>query len=69
MTASSSHIAFIEHELDGFHQSLAVYRQQMGVWYARALDSVSHAADLPSLLGMDRVLRMGDSQTNKGDDE
>lgn len=63
MTASSSHIAFIEHELDGFHQSLAVYRQQMGGWYARALDSVSHAADLPSLLGMDRVLRMGDSQT------
>ncbi|TFY84042.1 RHS repeat protein, partial [Pseudomonas kairouanensis] len=58
----ASHIALIEHELDGFHQSLAVYRQQMNAWYARALDSVSHAADLPSLLGMDRVLRAGDSQ-------
>ena len=58
----ASHIALIEHELDGFHQSLAIYRQQMNAWYARALDSVSHAADLPSLLGMDRVLRVGDSQ-------
>ncbi|MGF6095001.1 RHS repeat-associated core domain-containing protein [Pseudomonas sp. 18175] len=58
----ASHIALIEHELDGFHQSLAIYRQQMNAWYSRALDSVSHAADLPSLLGMDRVLRVGDSQ-------
>ncbi len=59
---NTAHIALIEHELDGFHQSLALYRQQMNAWYARALDSVSHAADLPSLLGMDRVLRVGDSQ-------
>ena len=58
----AAHIAFIEHELNGFHQSLAEYRQQMGAWYARALDTVSHAADMPSLLGMDRVLRVGDSQ-------
>jgi RHS repeat-associated protein len=58
----ASHIASIEHELDGFHQSLVTYRQQMGAWYSRALDSVSHAADMPSLLGMDRVLRVGDSQ-------
>ena len=59
----ASHIASIEHELDGFHQSLVMYRQQMGAWYSQALDSVSHAADMPSLLGMDRVLRFGDSQT------
>ena len=58
----ASHIASIEHELDGFHQSLMIYRQQMGAWYSRALDSVSHAADIPSLLGMDRVVRVGDSQ-------
>ncbi|WP_256578545.1 hypothetical protein [Pseudomonas sp. NS1(2017)] len=57
-----SHIALIEFELDGFHQSLVIYRQQMDAWYSRALDSVSHALDMPSLLGMDRVLRMGDSQ-------
>lgn len=56
------HIAHIEHELDGFHQSLVTYRQQLGAWYSRALDPVSHAADLPSLLGMDRVLRAGNSQ-------
>jgi hypothetical protein len=54
---NTSHIALIEHELDGFHQSLTMYRQQMRAWYARALDSVSDAADMPSLLGMDRVLR------------
>ncbi len=60
MTASSSHIAHIEHELDGFHQSLAVYRQQVGVWYSQALDKVSHATDLPSLLEMDRIIRVGD---------
>ncbi|OYU08652.1 MAG: type IV secretion protein Rhs [Pseudomonas sp. PGPPP1] len=59
---NASHIAHIEHELDGFHQSLVIYRQQMNAWYSRALDSVSHAADMPSLLGMDRVLRVGDSQ-------
>ncbi|MGR2708531.1 polymorphic toxin type 47 domain-containing protein [Pseudomonas sp. AU10] len=60
---NAAHIAFIEHELNGFHLSLAEYRQQMGAWYARALDSVSHATDMPSLLGMDRVLRVGASQT------
>ncbi|PRA27471.1 type IV secretion protein Rhs, partial [Pseudomonas poae] len=60
--SNAAHIAHIEHELDGFHQSLALYRQQMNAWYARALDSVSHALDMPSLLGMDRVLRVGDSQ-------
>ncbi|KAF2406992.1 RHS repeat-associated core domain-containing protein [Pseudomonas antarctica] len=60
---NAAHIAFIEHELNGFHQSLVEYRQQMGAWYARALDSVSHATDMPSLLGMDRVLRVGASQT------
>ncbi len=59
----AAHITFIEHELDGFHQSLAVYRQQMSEWYSRALDSVSHATNMPSLLGMDRVLRVGNSQT------
>ncbi|OPA89915.1 type IV secretion protein Rhs, partial [Pseudomonas fluorescens] len=58
----AAHIASIEHELNGFHQGLAVYRQQMGAWYSRALDSVSHAADMPSLLGMDRVVRVGDTQ-------
>ncbi|MBN2991975.1 RHS repeat protein, partial [Pseudomonas cedrina subsp. fulgida] len=58
----TAHIALIEFELDGFHQSLVVYRQQMNAWYARALDSVSHGLDMPSLLGIDRVLRVGDLQ-------
>ena len=58
----AAHITSIEYELDTFHQSLMIYRQQMGAWYSRALDSVSHAADMPSLLGMDRVLQAGGSQ-------
>ncbi|MGY2376347.1 DUF6531 domain-containing protein, partial [Pseudomonas sp. SDO524_S393] len=58
----AARITHIEHELDGFHQSLEIYRQQMNALYAHALDSASHALDLPSLLGMDRVLRVGDSQ-------
>ncbi|AZF39530.1 Rhs family protein [Pseudomonas sp. R4-39-08] len=58
----AAHITSIEYGLDTFHQSLMIYRQQMGAWYSRALDSVSHATDMPSLLGMDRVLRAGDSQ-------
>ncbi|WP_340141049.1 RHS repeat-associated core domain-containing protein [Pseudomonas poae] len=58
----AAHIAFIEHELNGFHQSLGIYRQQMGAWYARALDSMSDGLDMPSLLGMDRVVRVGDTQ-------
>ena len=45
---SFSHIAFIEYELDGFHQSLAEYCQQMGARYSRASDSGGHVADLPS---------------------
>ncbi|WP_308908730.1 RHS repeat-associated core domain-containing protein [Pseudomonas canadensis] len=57
-----SRIALVEFELDGFHQSLVIYRQHMDAWYSRALDSVSHGLDMPSLLGMDRVLRVGDSQ-------
>ena len=59
---NAAHIAFIDHELNGFHQSLMEYRQQMGAWYSQALDAVSHAADMPSLLGMERVVRVGDSQ-------
>ena len=59
---NTSHITHIEFELDGFHQSLAIYRQQMNAWYSHALDSASHALDMPSLLGMDRVLQVGDSQ-------
>lgn len=40
-----------------------MYRQQMRAWYVRALDSSDAADSKGSLLGMDRVLRVGDSQT------
>lgn len=66
MTASSSRIAFIKHELNGFHQNLSVYRQQVTCWNVQTLDQVSHSLDLPTLQGMDRVLRVADSQTSAG---
>jgi RHS repeat-associated protein len=55
-------IDYIETQLDDFKDSLTLYREQTRSWYAQALDQVSHAADLPSLLGMDRVIRFGDSR-------
>ncbi|WP_434604520.1 RHS repeat protein [Pseudomonas sp. Z4-7] len=53
----------IEAELDSFKDSLSLYREQLGRWYARAADRASQAADLPSLMGMERVLLFGGSAT------
>ncbi|HCT07284.1 MAG TPA: hypothetical protein DIW86_18155 [Pseudomonas sp.] len=46
----ASHIALIEHELNGVHQSISEYHQQAVACYSRALNSVNHAADMPLLL-------------------
>ncbi|WP_434694561.1 RHS repeat protein [Pseudomonas sp. Z1-14] len=53
----------IEAELDSFKDSLSLYREQLDRWYARAADRASQAADLPSLMGMERVLLFGGSAT------
>ncbi|MBV4496786.1 RHS repeat protein [Pseudomonas sp. SWRI12] len=56
----------IEQELDSFKDTLSVYREQLERWYSRAADRASHAADLPSLMGMERLIRFGDSTTVVG---
>ncbi|ALI08883.1 type IV secretion protein Rhs [Pseudomonas fluorescens] len=61
----------IEQELDSFKDTLSVYRDQLERWYSRAADRASHAVDLPSLMGMERLIRFGDSTTvvSSGDDD
>ncbi|QAX84186.1 type IV secretion protein Rhs [Pseudomonas sp. DTU12.3] len=61
----------IEQELDSFPDSLNLYREQLKHWASRAADKVSHAADLPSLMGMERIIRFGDGSTavSSGDND
>lgn len=53
-------VSRIEQELDSFKDTLSVYREQLERWYSRAADRASHMADLPSLMGMERLIRFGD---------
>ncbi|MFJ2284655.1 DUF6531 domain-containing protein, partial [Pseudomonas sp. NPDC087803] len=64
-------VSRIEQELDSFPDTLNLYRQQLEHWLSRAADQVSNAADLPSLMGMERVIRFGDRVTavSTGDSE
>jgi hypothetical protein len=64
-------IARIEQELDHFPQTLNLYREQLGRFLNRTTDKVSHALDLPSLMGMERVIKFGDASTvvSSGDDD
>jgi len=54
-------VADIEKELDLFKNSLTLYRKQIGEWYLAPLDVASRAADMPSLLGMERIIKAGNS--------
>ncbi len=64
-------VSRIEQELDSFKGTLSAYREQLERWYSRAADRASHVADLPSLMGMERLIRFGDSTTavSIGDDD
>ncbi|MBK5530895.1 RHS domain-containing protein [Pseudomonas sp. TH06] len=64
-------ITRIEQELDSFPDTLSLYREQLKHWASRAADTVSHAADLPSLMGMERLIRFGENTTavSSSDDE
>ncbi|WP_438301107.1 RHS repeat-associated core domain-containing protein [Pseudomonas sp. NMS19W] len=53
----------IEQALDSFPRTLDLYREQLRHWFSRSADSVSHAADLPSLMGMERIIRFGAHST------
>ncbi|SEP09700.1 DUF6531 domain-containing protein, partial [Pseudomonas sp. NFACC39-1] len=64
-------VSRIEQELDSFKDTLSLYRGQLEHWYSLAADRASQAADLPSLMGMERVIRFADSPTvvSTGDDD
>ena len=64
-------VSRIEQELDSLKDTLWLYREQLDRWYSRAADRASQAADLPALMGMERVIRFGDSSTavSTGDDD
>ncbi|MBV4484339.1 RHS domain-containing protein [Pseudomonas sp. SWRI153] len=56
-------IARIEQELDSFPDTLSLYRKQLDHWISRGADRFSEAADLPSLVGMERIIRFGEHST------
>lgn len=51
----------IEQELDGFSDTLTLYREQLGNWFNRAADGVSRALDMPSLMDMERRIDLGNT--------
>ncbi|WP_426234891.1 RHS repeat-associated core domain-containing protein [Pseudomonas sp. TWP3-2] len=53
----------IEQELDSFPDTLGLYREQLKHWFSRSADKLSHATDMPSLMGMERIIRFGDRST------
>ncbi|MCU1749823.1 RHS repeat protein [Pseudomonas sp. 6D_7.1_Bac1] len=59
-------IVRIEQELDSFKDTLSLYREQLNHWFSRAADKVSRATDMPSLLDMDRVIKLGNTSTTVG---
>lgn len=54
-------VAFVDNQLNTFKDSLKLYQEQTKTWYAQALDKGSRAADMPSLLGMERVIKAGNT--------
>lgn len=52
-------IVRIEQELDGFTDTLSVYRRQLEGAVSQCADRVSRFMDMPSLMGMERVTRFG----------
>ncbi|MEO6680326.1 MAG: RHS repeat-associated core domain-containing protein, partial [Pseudomonas sp.] len=54
-------VAFVDNQLSTFKDSLTLYQEQTKTWYAKVADKGSRAADLPSLLGMERVIKVGNT--------
>ncbi|MGF6512640.1 RHS repeat-associated protein [Pseudomonas sp. BT76 TE3572] len=54
-------VAFVDNQLSTFKDSLKLYQEQTKTWYASGADKGSRAADLPSLLGMERVIKIGNT--------
>ncbi|WP_260961279.1 RHS repeat protein [Pseudomonas citri] len=64
--SAQAHIDFVDQQLDTFKDSLELYRKQTQAWYAQRADDISRFADLPSLLNMDRIIKVGDSSKTVG---
>uniref|UniRef100_A0A923FR92 RHS domain-containing protein n=4 Tax=Pseudomonas marvdashtae TaxID=2745500 RepID=A0A923FR92_9PSED len=64
--SAKAHIAFVDEELATFKDSLKRYQEQTQAWYAQRADDFSRLRDLPSLTGMERVIKIGDSQKSVG---
>ncbi|WP_095127459.1 RHS repeat-associated core domain-containing protein [Pseudomonas sp. Irchel s3h14] len=64
-------IVRIEQELDGFKDTLSLYRQQLGGFLSRNADKVSRATDMPSLMDMERLIKLGNTTiaVSSGDDD
>ncbi|MHC8289344.1 RHS repeat-associated core domain-containing protein [Pseudomonas sp. XS1P51] len=57
-------IVRIEQELDGFKNTLDLYREQLRGFLSRNADKVSRATDMPSLLDMERQIKLGNTTTS-----
>jgi len=57
-------VAYVDNQLSTFKDSLTLYQEQTKTWYAKVADKGSRAADLPSLLGMERVIKVGNTSTS-----
>ncbi|MGF6489253.1 RHS repeat-associated core domain-containing protein [Pseudomonas frederiksbergensis] len=55
------HVTRIEQELDSFSHTLSLYREQLNHWLSQTADQASHVADLPSLMGMERKIKLGNT--------
>ncbi|WP_434602519.1 RHS domain-containing protein [Pseudomonas sp. Z4-7] len=64
--SANNHIAFVDEELATFKDGLKRYQEQTQAWYAQRADDVSRLRDLPSLTGMERVIKVGDNQKTVG---
>ncbi|WP_283189716.1 RHS repeat-associated core domain-containing protein [Pseudomonas sp. PMCC200344] len=64
-------IVRIEQELDGFKDTLSLYRQQLGGFLSRNADKVSRATDMPSLMAMERKIKLGNTSksVSSGDED
>jgi RHS repeat-associated protein len=61
----------IEQALDGFNDTLVLYRQQLRGFLSSNADRASRLTDMPSLMGMERQIKLGDTTTSvsSGDDD
>ncbi|NRD75045.1 RHS domain-containing protein [Shewanella sp. VB17] len=60
---------YIDKQMSLFPELLTEYRTEIDSWYFNAADAVSEAADIRSLVGMDKTLKAGDQSTTVGSND